>query len=166
MVKNSFSLMELLVSVLIIGMIFIFSYQVFNNTATNQKNIKTVILKKDGENIKSKLIYLDILKYDKDIKINNKTDDDKDIVSMWSRHSIYGRVYSHITYKVDENKLYRIESTYQENNKIETKKDIDMLYEDVTHFKIYKNMEKKLKTIFVYIKTKNKTINFEVGKIW
>ncbi len=169
--KKAFTLMELIISVMIIGMVFVFSYQVFNFTKTNQKNINKSIQNNSTSNMKIKLIYMDLLNIKEKFEIDNKFNQNLDTIFLQTTNSMYSRHYSFVAYKVVDEKLYRVESSNKlRDDKFGMIKDIDMLFDDVEIFKIYenknsKNKNKASKSKFVFIKTKTNTIRFEVASI-
>ncbi len=166
----AFTIMELIISVMIIGMIFVFSFEVFNNTKANQNNISRSIQKNSTDSMKIKLIYMDIVNARNKFEIDNKYNQDLDILYFQTTNSMYKRDYSFVVYKVVDEKLYRIESSNKlRDDRFGMKKDIDMLFEDVEIFKVYENNSKKKtktnKSKLVFVKTKTNTIRFEVASI-
>ncbi len=168
---STFTIMELIVSVMIIGMIFVFSFQVFNYTKTNQNNINRSIKKNSTDSMKIKLIYMDMVNTKKKLEIDNKFNQDLDIIYLQTTNSMYKRDYSFVVYKVVDAKLYRVESSNKlRDDKFGMKKDIDMLFDKVEIFKVYENTTKQNKTQvskskLVFLKTETNTIRFEVAGI-
>ncbi len=167
----AFTIMELLISVIIIGMIFTFSFQVFNYTKTNQNNINRSIQKNSTDSMKIKLMYMDIVNMKKKFEINNKFNQDLDIIYLQTTNSMYKRDYSFVVYKVVDEKLYRVESSNKlRDDKFGMKKDIDMLFDEVEIFKVYEdttkhNTTQTNKNKLVFLKTKTNLIRFEVAGI-
>jgi len=168
---SAFTIMELLISVIIIGMIFTFSFQVFNYTKTNQNNINRSIQKNSTDSMKIKLIYMDIVNAKNKFEIDNKLNQDLDTIYLQTTNSMYKRDYSFVVYKVVDEKLYRIESSNKlRDDKFGMKKDIDMLFDGVEIFKVYEDRtkQKKIETNrskLLFLKTKTNFIRFEVAGI-
>ena len=163
MSKKSFTIMELLISVVILSMMFLFTFKLYNDTVFSQKSLIKSIDKTISRDMIIQIIYDDIEKSMK-LSINNKFDKDLDILNLETSNSIYNRVHSYIKYEVVDDKLYRLESSLpipKYNNNYDNIDKSVLLY-DVKIFKLFGN---KTNNKLVYIQTKDNTIYFEVRKI-
>jgi prepilin-type N-terminal cleavage/methylation domain-containing protein len=108
--RKALTLIELVISVVIISILMTFLYQIFNNIKLSnifsKKQVDTLITKEKLY----KTIYLDIINSKKEyIQI---IDDSKDYTSitMKTKNSIYQRYEPYTTYIIKDKRLYRVES--------------------------------------------------------
>jgi prepilin-type N-terminal cleavage/methylation domain-containing protein len=168
--KKSFTLMELIVTILILGMLFMFTYRIYDFTVNSQRKITQTLNKDISKNLVINLIYDDIVGAT-DIKRTNKFTKKLDKLDMpENRHSMYNRSVSYIQYIVKNDNLYR-----KESSKIIKDDDInidfvdtDLLLKDIEVFRIFSTTDKKDRLSknnkIVFIKTKKDIIYFEVRK--
>jgi type II secretory pathway component PulJ len=160
MAKKSFTIIELLVAVIILSMIFVVSFGLFNEIKLSQKlSMKTLDSMIDQELV-IKMMYDDMLSTD--INKSKKSTQKLDILTLnQSKNSMYNRPISWIKYQVDNGNLIR-----QEASNIKMKNsDNDILLKEVTIFKLFKSSNKKNNDKLLFIKTKKDTIYFEVRKM-
>ena len=160
MAKKSFTIIELLVAVIILSMIFVVSFGLFNEIKLSQKlSMKTLDNMIDQELV-IKMMYDDMTSAD--INKSKKSTQKLDILRLnQSKNSMYNRPVSWIKYQVDNGNLVR-----QESSNIKMKNsDNDILLKEVTIFKLFKSSNKKNNDKLLFIKTKKDTIYFEVRKM-
>ena len=160
MAKKSFTIIELPVAVIILSMIFVVSFGLFNEIKLSQKlSMKTLDNMIDQELV-IKMMYDDMTSAD--INKSKKSTQKLDILRLnQSKNSMYNRPVSWIKYKVDDGNLIR-----QEASNIKMKNsDNDILLKEVKIFKIFKSSNKKNNDKLLFIKTQKNTIYFEVRKM-
>ena len=151
--KKAFTLVELLVSIIILSFLMTALYKSYASL-----NISNVIYKNKSNNIKSielkrKTIYLDIsLAMPKSLVYLDR-DTKEDIISFQTTNSVHKRFNPYVTYVVRDSILYRLESlkkitTYPFDSYIDA--DIDELGA-VEEFKIYKSKSKDYESYLVNI---------------
>ena len=160
MVKKSFTIIELLVAVIILSMIFVVSFGLFNEIKLSQKlSMKTLDNMIDQELV-VKMMYDDMSSAD--INKSKKSTQKLDTLILYqSKNSMYNRPISWIKYQVNDGNLIRQEAS---NVKMKNS-DNDILLKEVTIFKLFKSSNKKNNDKLLFIKTKKDTIYFEVRKM-
>ena len=155
--KRAFSLIELLVSIVILSLMMVALYKSYSslnmsNDIYKDKSatIKTIELKK-------KTIYLDLLMAMPNSLIYLDKDTTEDIISFQTTNSIHKRFNPYITYVLKDSILYRLESL----TKIKIYPfdfDIDAVVDNLGEadkFKIYKSNSKDDETYLVNIEFKD-----------
>jgi type II secretory pathway component PulJ len=161
MAKKSFTIIELLVAVIILSMIFVVSFGLFNEIKLSQKLTMKTLDNMIDQELVVKMMYDDMSSAD--IKILKNSTQKLDILILnESKNSIYNRPVSWIKYQVDNGNLIRQESS---NVKMRNS-DNDILLKEVTIFKLFKGRNKNnIDDKLIFIKTKKDTIYFEVRKM-
>jgi hypothetical protein len=160
MAKKSFTIIELLVAVIILSMIFVVSFGLFNEIKLSQKLSMKSLNNIISQELVVKIMYDDMTSAD--INISKKSTQKLDTLRLYqSKNSIYNRPVSWIKYQVNDGNLIRQESS---NIKMRNS-DNDILLKEVIIFKIFKSSNKKNNDKLLFIKTKKDTIYFEVRKM-
>lgn len=142
--KKAFTLIEILISVSILTLIFIFVYGQFNLA---QKSTKKTTIIENTANKRAKIIellYNDFLT-SKDINPTSGNKFDKFIHSFSSKNSLYNIETPYIKYIVitqnEGNKLVRLEGISKDIDISNANSEfyIDIVAEDITYFKVIKN---------------------------
>lgn len=143
--RAAFTLIEMMISITILSIVMLFLYKSYASL-----NFSNNILKDDVaiitkfQKLKT-VLYLDFsLALHDTIKIQNR-EKNEDVVFMQSSNSIHKRYNPYITYRLKENKLYRLESlkefsSYELDPDAEF--DVDYLGE-VENFRVYKSSDKE-----------------------
>ena len=161
MQKRAFTLIELIVSVIILSLIVTFLYSGLGTL----KNSTAALFKKDNKrksalNVK-KLFILDIMQ-SSELNISKTKSKNIDFIFLYSKNSLYGIYKPQIYYFVDKkNRLIRSEGVnyklpLNEENLYNIKYDV--ILKDIEFFKLYKNKKKNL--ILIIIKQKKKPMNY------
>ncbi len=155
-IKKAFSLFELVISIILLGLIVTFLYTAIDNLQKSNTifSQKDKIVTKELELLM--LIYEDIFNAN-DINITKQKQHDK--ITLISSNSLFDIEYPYITWLVskENNSLLRIESTKEFKNV--TAEEVNMFHilklaQDCESFQIYQS--KKKDTILLYIKLKDK----------
>ena len=108
--KTAFTLLEMMISIVILSIIMIFLYKTSSGLTHSNKTYTKKLQQFTKLQQTLKTIYLDVsLSLPKSMTIT-KVDIDYDRVYFQSSNSIHNRINPYIGYQVYENKLYRIES--------------------------------------------------------
>jgi len=107
--KSAFTLLELLISIVILSIMVMYLYHSYNslNRSNQGLHIQTNKIMK-REKIK-KLLYLDFLNAGSSVKITHR-EKNEDFVVLQTTHSIHRRFHPYVLYMLKEDKLYRLES--------------------------------------------------------
>jgi type II secretory pathway pseudopilin PulG len=155
--RGAFTLVEVLVSVMIVTISVSILFKLFVTTKDTNKKIQKESTTLANANWLQTLIHQDILNISNDIEIIK---DSKEYTSfrLQPKNSIYSNEYPYISYIVSDTTLYRIESTTLDT----TDKNIDIdAVGSYDKFKLYK----KDKSILIMIKGKKratKSLFFEL----
>jgi len=158
-VRKAFTLIELLISIVILSILMLFLYQSYaslnrsNNTLLQQRQKIT------KEELLRKTIYLDLsLAFAPTIKILHQSKR-RDIVFLQSPHSVHDRINPYIAYIVKDKTLYRLESL-KPFKKYPLTSDSDFVVDilgKVKIFRIYKSKDKKSEVYLLHIKFKKES---------
>ena len=158
--KNSFTLIEMIISITLFSIIIIFLYSTLNiMQKSNQiyKDELNKIIKK--EDIKL-LLFEDLINTHEPIPLETDKEGNT-ILSFRSNNTYHNVFYTNILYIISKNKnLLRIESSLKydkkklsqfKNNK---EKYVDIIQKDIKLFKVYQHKNKSLYTIQIMSKDK------------
>lgn len=154
--KKAFTLLELLISIVILSIMIIYLYNSYASLNLSNANLKNET--KSIENIEQikRVVYMDFLnafgKKASAIKIENR-EKDEDFVSLQTTNSLHRKINPYVSYIVKEKKLYRLESSKPITNydiSIDNNFISDYLGE-VKTFQIYKSSDKSNNLYLVYI---------------
>jgi len=165
--KRAFTLIEILVSVMLIGLISIFVASSIHQTKKGSKSFERIVKKTSKTEEFVKILYEDILQSNSiDIKEYKRYS----ILSLRGKNSIYDISYPYTVWLVlkRDNTLIRLESAREIKLPIkeETQKYIfaDSIQKECQTFLLKLSRDKK--SVLVYIELKNyKKILFEVTKL-
>ena len=108
--KKAFTLIELMISIMILSILMIFLYKSYSSLNISNKKYSNEVQKIKNIELIKKTIYLDFtLSAFKSIKILNQSKTE-DVIFMQSSNSIHDRINPYIAYLVKAKKLYRLES--------------------------------------------------------
>ena len=140
--KKAFTLIEIVVSIVIFSLISIYMYQAINTTSKTNDIYETRYKEKERFVKVEELFYDDIfLQTDIYSEANISNNDDFSTFRLQTKNSIHSMINPHVTYFVNDNSLFRIEShefydiplTYANIENVK----VDKLLSDVTLFRIY-----------------------------
>lgn len=165
--KKAFSLVEIIVSVVLLGLIVVFVSSTLIQTKNNTKIFKKIV-KKDRKSEKTNdLLYKDIFQA---TNIQIKSYKKYAILELKTRHSIYNIQEPYVIWLVlkNDNRLTRYESAKKIELPIkeENKKVLfaDSISKECNSFSV--NLSNNKQSILIYIEIKNQTpIVFEVEKL-
>ncbi len=154
MKKNSkaFTLLEVLISIALLGFVMAVLYKSLDMVRYSNQHLYSY-LQKSTKSIKGiNTIYLDILKSDGNLTINQ--DDFSRLCIEDTRNSLYNLPSAKVCYLVlkDKNRLLRVEGNdYKLPKTTDDRVEIDEIMQDLTLFNIQRNKDK----ILVMIDTKS-----------
>ena len=157
--KKSFTLIEVIISIIIFSIIMIFMSNVIDSLNSSVKTLNNNYNKNRFNSYTIKTLYTDILNSDY-ITLNNKNKN-YSILYLKTSNSLYNIAMPYVIWYVSkkDNTLMRLESSKKINLPIKEDKNIllDRFLDNIKIFKIYKNKKK----YFIIIK-ENKTLYFEI----
>lgn len=165
--KKAFTLIEVLVSIVLLVIISLFVSSTIQQTRSNNHIFAKELKNKQRVEILSSMIYMDLFEAS---KINIKNFKRYSVLSLKSKNSIYSISNPYIIWLVlkDKNSLIRFESAKKITLPI-PKEDMNRIFADLTiikcdNFTITPSKDKK--NYLVFIKIKNyRPILFEVKKL-
>jgi len=167
--KKSFTLVEMMISIVLFSIVMIFLYQALDITQKSNKFYKKKLSNFKSTSQLNKLLFEDITNANSNITLLQDKEDNT-ILQFKTSNLYHNPFYINITYLVTkENNLFRIESKIAFNKK-KIYNFIDNTYMDIidtniTKFKVSKNKKIKNNYIF-YIEHQDKTNQiFSVSKI-
>jgi len=167
MMKRAFTLVEVLVSVALLGLISFFVVSTVSQTKNNNKLFENKIDDNKKLELLSDLLYTDLL-YSKELIVQGLKK--YSVLHVKGKNSIYGIEEPFVVWLVlkNENQVIRMESARKISLPIknEMKKYIfvDTLLNKCEHFNI--NLSKDKKSILTFVQIKNrKPIIFEIEKL-
>ena len=158
--KKSFTLIEIIISVMILSILFFAMSGVLKNLKITKEILEKNFVKSSQKELMIKTLYYDLLNA-QSVKIVHSPNSDFDRVYIVTSNSLYRLIYPDVLWYVSKNKnsLIRVESPYEITLPNENLFFMDKFEQKVRIFKIYKNQNK----IFVFIKTK-KPLYFKIFK--
>ena len=167
MIKKAFTLIEILVSVVLLGIISLFITSTITQTKDNNKIFEKRIAKDKQQETISTLLYDDIY-LSKDISVQSYKK--YSILYIKGKNSIYGIEEPFVVWLVlkEKNRLIRIESARKITLPIDDSMKkyifIDNIQSGCKYFSVNLSKDKKSALVFVQIENKNPVI-FEVKKL-
>jgi prepilin-type N-terminal cleavage/methylation domain-containing protein len=108
--RKAFTLIEMMISVVIISIMMLFLYQSYNSL---NKSNSFYALKSDAikdEQMKKRVVYMDFaLAHPSSVRILNQ-DKNEDVIYLQSSNSLHRKYNPYIAYMIKNNRLYRLES--------------------------------------------------------
>jgi len=157
--KKSFTLIEVIISIIIFSIIMIFMSNVIDSLNSSVKTLNHNYNKNRFNSYTIKTLYTDILNSDY-ITLKNKNKN-YSILYLKTSNSLYNIAMPYVIWYVSkkDNTLMRLESSKKINLPIKEDKNIllDRFLNNIKIFKIYKNKNK----YFIFIKG-NQTLYFEI----
>ena len=153
--KKAFTLIELLISIIILSIIMLFLYKSYasvNRTNVfHQEKAKEIL----GLELKKKIMFLDFA-LGSDIKVLNQ-EKNEDIVFLQTTNSIHNRFNPYVAYVIAESKLYRLESLtifreYPLSSEVEFSFEC---FGDVDGFRAYKSQDDEQNSYLLHVDFKN-----------
>jgi len=163
MKKSAFTLIEILISIVLLVIIVIFLYQALDITTKSNKFFsQKLVLLKDKIKIK-KIFFADVIYSESNaIKITPNKDNNS-ILQFKTSNTYHNSFYNHITYFISkESNLIRIESKIKFNtNKLYDDffdtAYIDIIASNINKFKVIKKTEQQY-SIYIIYKDKSKML--------
>jgi prepilin-type N-terminal cleavage/methylation domain-containing protein len=159
--REAFTLIEMMISIVILSIIMTFLYQSYAAINLSNRIYAKKVNTIKGEQLKQRILYMDLslALYDT-IKII-KQEKNEDVILMQSSNSIHRRYNPFIAYILNDKKLYRLESLKE----IKYPLSIDSNYVidcfgEVNTFRVYPSTKasdkKKVKNYLINVNFKNK----------
>jgi len=167
MIKKGFTLIEILVSIVLLALISLFVSSTIYQTKKNNKLFKNEVYKNTKKEIFLDTLYKDILlSSDLHISDNKKYS----TIQLLSNNSVYGISHPYITWFVlkQKNSIARLESAKKIIMPISENMQkfiyMDIVQKDCKYFQL--SLSKDKKSVLVFIKIKNqKPIIYEINKL-
>ncbi len=158
--KKSFTLIEIIISVMILSILFFAMSGVLKNLKITKNVLEKKLIKNNKKELMIKTLYYDLLNA-KSIKIIHSQNSNFDRVYITTSNSLYHLIYPYVLWYVSkkENTLIRVESPFKILLPNENLFFIDKFDKNIKIFKIYINNVKS----FVFIK-KDKPFYFVIEK--
>jgi len=163
--KRAFTLIELIISIMIIALIVTYLYQSLGVLKKSNEMLASRDTTRQNEDKIKKLFLLDILQ-STTLTIRKSEDRNFDLLEMETLNSLHNIKKPKVTYLITkrEKKLIRIEGVAYElplNRDTVYGVKFDEVMENITHFKLYLNQKKN--RVLINIKEKGKPLSvFEV----
>ena len=161
MMKKSFTLVEILISISLFSIIILFLYQSLDITTKSNDFYTLKLEDKQKQNNIKKILFLDFT-FETNSSVVSEDSDKNSIISFKSTNTYHNPFYENITYMVSKEKnLLRIES-YTKFDKLKLDDNffdtsyIDILDSNITKFKV--KLQNKKKIIYIQNLNKNKII--------
>jgi prepilin-type N-terminal cleavage/methylation domain-containing protein len=156
--RRAFSLIELLISVMILSILMLFLYRSYASLNSSNKLLAEEIKSVKNVQLIKKSLFMDFtLAFRKSVVIFNENRD-VDIVYLQSANSLHNRINPYIAYIVKEGKLYRLELL--KSPKIyPLPSDIEFVSDylgDVKSFRVYPSKDKSKQSYLLNILFKDK----------
>lgn len=149
--RKAFTLIELMVSIVILSIMMLFLYKSYAGLNKSNKVFSKELQTISKTELIKKVIYLDFT-LAKSINILNQ-DKKEDVVFLQTTHSIHNRINPYVAYIVKEKKLYRLESLkeFQEYPLgVESEFVVDELG-SVKSFRVYASKEKSKNLYLIHL---------------
>ena len=158
--KKSFTLIEIIISVMILSILFLAMSGVIKNLKITKEILEKNFVKSSQKDLMIKTLYYDLLNAES-LKIIHSQNSDYDRIYLRTSNSLYRLIYPYVLWYVSKNKntLIRVESPYKIRLPNDNLFFSDKFDKNIKIFKIYKNKNK----ILIFIKTKE-PLYFEVFK--
>ena len=156
--KKSFTLIEIIISVLIFSVLILALSSVINNLKKTKNIIESVYKKQNSKELLIKTLYYDIIN-SSEFKIIKTKNSNIDRLYLKTSNSLYNLINPYVVWYISKKNraLIRIEYPFKIKFPLNKVFYIDKFEEGVKIFKVY---EKKGK-IFIFIKNK-KPVYFEI----
>jgi len=152
-VKKAFTLIELLISIVILSILVLFLYQSYASLNRSNDTLAQQREKITKEELLRKTLYLDFsVAFAPTIKILHQSKT-KDVVFLQSPHSVHDRINPYIAYIVKDKTLYRLESL-KPFKKYPLTSDNDFVVDKlgkVKIFRVYKSKDKKNEVYLLHV---------------
>ncbi len=139
--KRGFTLIELMVSIMILSIMMLFLYKSYAELNASNSILKTELHSVTSIQKLKKVIHLDFsLALKSSVKIENR-ETTEDAVFFQTSNSLHKRYNPYVTYIVKENKLYRLESLKRvDSYELASDSEFDIDYLGiVNNFRVYKS---------------------------
>jgi len=160
--KNAFTLIEMLISIMILAIMMLFLYKSYASLNLSNEIYKAEANKLTSTDQAKKVLFLDFsLALHKSINIQNQ-EKNEDVIFMQTSHSRHKNYNPYVAYVVKEDVLYRLESFKRYSGyplSVEDEFSVDILG-DVDTFRVYKNIKTRddisTEVYLIHIKFKEK----------
>jgi len=161
--RKAFTLIELMISIVILSMMMLFLYKSYAGLNKSNKTFVNEVEKISKTELVKKVIYLDYslaIKSDSNTTVQIINQDKKhDVVFLQTSNSIHERINPYVAYILKEKKLYRLESL-KEFVEYPLGADSEFVADelgDVESFRIYPSKESAKGLYLVHIVFKDKS---------
>jgi len=158
MKKKAFTLIELIISIVILSILMLFLYKSYDMLNRSNTLLSGEVKELSKSYLLKKTIYLDFtIAISKSIKILNQ-DQQTDVLFLQSKHSIHGRVNPYIAYILKDKKLYRLESLkpFVEYPLVADSEFVTDMIGEVDIFRVYRSRDASIANYLVHILFKDK----------
>lgn len=149
--KKGFTLIEILISIVLLLLLISVLYNVLNISKTSQTNIEHFIAQQK-EYLFYNLVYLDILNATSKIDILQNDTNLQSILLFQTKNSIHSLYNPYVVYLVKNNKLYRVESNYKLRLPLNLEHRYffaDLIKNSIHRFKVYLSSQKNKVIFFI-----------------
>jgi len=160
--RKAFTLIELMISIVILSIMMLFLYKSYAELNKSNKILQDEVQEITKIELLKKVIYLDYtqtLKSDSNTTIEIINQDKKeDVVFFQTRNSIHNRINPYVAYFIKEKKLYRLESL-KRFREYPLGADSEFIADElgsVESFRVYSSKEKSKNLYLVHIMFKDK----------
>ena len=157
--KNAFTLIELLISIMILSIMMVFLYKSYASLNSSNKIYKKEIEVLESLTLKKKTLFLDfsVAKY-KTISIHSK-DRQHDIIMMQTSNSIHNNFNPYVAYIVNNNKLYRLESLKKLIYPLDVSSEFSVdEFGEISRFRVFEDKDKSSYVIDLVFKNSQKIL--------
>lgn len=161
--RRAFTLIELMISILILSIMMLFLYKSYEGLNKSNKVLAQEVEKISKKELIKKTLYLDFsLQVDKNSTMILPQEKTEDVVFLQTKNSVHKRVNPYVAYLVKEKKLYRLESLEMFKEfplNMQSEFVIDELA-DVEIFRVYasKDVSKNLYLVHLVFKDKEEIL--------
>jgi len=157
--RKAFTLIELLISIVILSVLMLFLYKSYASLNRTNATYAQELQKLQKSELLKKVIYIDLsTAIKKSVKII-KQDTNEDVLYLQTPNSIHNRINPYVAYIMKEKKLYRLESLKEfKSYPLDAQSEFvaDELAE-VTSFRVYPSKDSKKALYLVHIVKKDKS---------
>ena len=111
--KKAFTLIELMISIMILSILMLFLYKSYSDLNRSNRQYTSALESLNEKELLKKAIYLDLLMASKSHMIIQNIDREFDLISFKTKHSLHRRVEPYVCYIIKDKVLYRLESLLQ-----------------------------------------------------
>ncbi len=139
MKRRAFTLIELMISIMILSVLMLFLYKSYTDLNKANKTYAKAVEELHDASLVKQTLYLDILLSSKKSVLVTHESSKYDFVSFSTEHSLHRLIKPYVAYVVKDTNLYRVESNKEINTSIISREQpiiVDRIG-DIKKFKIY-----------------------------